>query len=104
MSFMVAQRTREVGIRIAVGANPRQVIAMMLVDGLRLTAIAIVIGWLVSLGAMRLLASQLFGVGVIDVPTYAGIALLLAGVALLACWVPARRAARVDPNVALRYE
>jgi putative ABC transport system permease protein len=104
MSFMVAQRTREVGIRIAVGANPRQVIAMMLVDGLRLTAIAIVIGWLVSLGAMRLLASQLFGVGVVDVPTYAGIALLLAGVALLACWVPARRAARVDPNVALRYE
>ncbi|HKE49696.1 MAG TPA: ABC transporter permease, partial [Rhodanobacteraceae bacterium] len=104
MSFMVAQRTREVGIRIAVGAKPAQVIAMILGDGLRLTLVAIAIGWLVALGATRLLASQLFGVGAIDPPTYLGIALLLGAVALFACWLPARRAARVDPNVALRYE
>ncbi len=104
MSFMVAQRTREVGIRIAVGAKPGQVVAMVLRDGMRLTAVAIVAGWITALGATRLLASQLFGVQAIDPPTYLAIAAMLAVVALLACWIPARRAARVDPNVALRYE
>lgn len=104
MSFMVAQRTREVGIRIAIGAKPTQVIAMIIREGMRLTFVAIVVGWVVALGVTRLLASQLFGVGAIDPPTYLAIAALLAGVALLACWIPARRAARVDPNVALRYE
>ena len=104
MSFMVVQRTREVGIRIAVGARPTQVIAMILRYGMRLTVIAIVAGWIVALGATRLLASQLFGVGAIDPMTYVGVAVALAAVALLACWIPARRAAHVDPTEALRYE
>ena len=104
MSFMVVQRTREVGIRIAVGAKPAQVIAMILRDGMRLTVIAIVAGWIVALGATRLLASQLFGVGAIDLTTYVGVAVALASVALLACWLPAHRAAHVDPTEALRYE
>ena len=104
MSFMVAQRTREVGVRIAIGAKPRQVIAMIIREGMRLTLVAIVAGWIVALGVTRLLASQLFGVGAVDPPTYLAIAALLAAVALLACWIPARRASRVDPTVALRYE
>jgi putative ABC transport system permease protein len=104
MTFMVAQRTREVGIRIAIGAKPAQVIAMILRDGMRLTLVAIVAGWIVALGATRLLASQLFGIGAVDPPTYLAISAILAVVALLACWIPARRAARVDPTVALRYE
>ena len=104
MSFMVAQRTREVGIRLAIGAKPAQVVAMILAEGARITGIAIVIGWLAALAATRWLESQLFGVAAVDPATYAGIAAVLAAVALLACWLPARRAARVEPNVALRYE
>ena len=104
MSFVVTARTREVGIRIAIGAKPAQVTAMILAQGMRLTLVAIVIGWIVALGATRLLASQLFAIGAMDVPTYVGIAMLLGLVALFACWLPARRAARIEPTEALRYE
>ena len=104
MSFMVAQRTREVGIRLAIGARRAQVIGMILGDGLRLTLLAVGIGWLVAAAAARLLASQLFGISPIDPLTYLGIAALLGAVALLACLLPAQRAAGVDPVEALRNE
>jgi len=104
MSFVVVQRTREVGIRIAVGARRAGVLALIVGDALRLTAVAVVVGWLVAAAAARLLGNQLFGVGALDATAYAGPALLIAATALLACWLPARRAARIDPTEALRYE
>jgi putative ABC transport system permease protein len=104
MSYVVAQRTREVGIRLAVGARPAQVVRQILARGARVTLVAVVVGLVAALGASRLLASQLFGIRPDDPPTYAAVALVLGAVALLACWVPARRAARVDPVIALRAE
>ncbi|MFP5260892.1 MAG: ABC transporter permease [Blastocatellia bacterium] len=104
ISYSVAQRTQEIGIRLAVGAQPWQVLRMILSQGARLTGLGIVIGLLVALGVTRLMASFLYGVQAIDPVTFAGVALLLVVVALLACYVPARRAARIDPIIALRYE
>jgi putative ABC transport system permease protein len=104
MAFAVTQRTREVGIRIAIGARPSQVVGLVLARGLRVTAIATVLGLVASLGATRLLTSQLFGVAPSDPVTYGGVTLTLVAVALVACWLPARRAARTDPLIALRAE
>ena len=103
-SFVVAQRTREVGIRIAVGARRARVRALILGDALRLTAFAVAIGWLLAAVAARLLGNQLFGVGALDAPAYVGSALAIVAVALLACWLPARRATRIDPVEALRHD
>src|SRR6185369_10014259 len=91
MSFVVVQRTREVGIRIAIGARRAGVLALIVGDALRLTAVAVVVGWLVAAAAARLLGNQLFGVGPLDATAYAAPALLIAATALLACWLPARR-------------
>jgi len=104
MSFAVTQRTHEVGVRMALGARGTEVLRMIVGQGLRLTIIALAIGLVASLGAMRVLANQLFGVSPSDPVTYAAVPLLLAVVSALACYLPARRASRLDPLVALRRE
>lgn len=104
LSYTMAQRTQEVGIRMALGADARQVTRMVIADGARLIGLALAIGLLAALGAARLLRSQLFGVAPHDVVTFAVVSAALAGVALLACYIPARRASRIDPMVALRNE
>jgi putative ABC transport system permease protein len=104
MSYTVAQRTREIGVRIALGARSRDVIRMVVGRGMLLTSIGAAAGLALSLALTRLMSGMLFGVGANDPLTFAIVSLLLAGVALLACYIPARRAARVDPMVALRTE
>ena len=103
-SYAVARRTHEVGIRMALGARGAQVLRMVVRQGMRSIVIALAIGLLGALGATRLLASQLYGVRATDPLTFVAVPLLLALVALAACWIPARRASRVDPVVALRME
>ncbi|MGH9851439.1 MAG: ABC transporter permease [Blastocatellia bacterium] len=104
MSYTVSQHTREIGIRLALGAEPRDVLRLVLGQGLVLTLTGIVVGAAGALGVTRLLRTLLFGVSVNDPLTFASVALLLLFVALLACWIPARRATQVDPLVALRCE
>jgi len=104
MAYVVGQRTSEIGIRMALGASPASVHQMILGEGLRLTVLGIGLGLLVALGLTRLMTQQLYGVQAHDPLIYAGISLLLSTVATLACWLPARRATRVDPPVALRTE
>ncbi|MDB4913284.1 MAG: Permease [Gemmatimonadetes bacterium] len=104
MSFSVAQRTREVGIRMALGARGGQVLQLVLKSGIEVVVVAIVIGVAGALGAGRYLESQLYNVGGADPLTMLGVPLILAAVALVACWLPARRAARVDPAITLRNE
>jgi predicted permease len=104
MSYAVARRTQEVGIRMALGARGGQVLGMVLRQGMTTIAIAVTLGLVTAFGATRLIASQLFGVSAADPLTFAVVPILLAAVALVACYVPARRASRVDPLTALRSE
>ncbi len=104
ISYAVAQRTREIGIRMALGAGRRDVFGMILAQGARFAAIGVAIGLVVALGVTRLMASYLYGIQPTDPLTFASVSLLLVGIALLSCYVPARRAMRVDSNVALRHE
>ena len=105
MAWMVSQRTREVGIRMALGARPADVLTLIIKQGIVLTFAGVVIGLLAALAATRLIdTQQLYGVSATDPFTFAAIALLLTTVSLLACYLPARRATRVDPLKALRYE
>ena len=104
LSYEVTQRTREIGIRMALGARPPDVLRIVVRQGVGLSVVGALIGILVALGATRYLASLLYGVRPFDPPTFLAVALLLSLVALAACYIPARRASRVDPLVALRYE
>jgi len=104
ISYSVTQRTQEVGVRIALGARPRDVIRLILKQGLTLTLIGVAAGVLGAIAAARVMSGLLYGVTATDPATFAAISLLLAMVALLACYLPARRAARVEPVAALRRE
>ena len=104
MAYSVSRRTREIGVRLALGAGSREILTMILGQGLRTILIGVAIGVAGSLALTRSLESLLFGVTATDPLTFAAVILLLVGAALLACYVPALRATRVDPLVALRYE
>jgi len=104
LSFAVVQRTREIGLRVALGAQQGNVLSLVIGKGLRLALTGAAIGLVGGLAVTRLVASLLYGVEATDPLTYGSVVMLLVIVALLACWLPARRAARVDPMVALRNE
>jgi putative ABC transport system permease protein len=104
ISYSVTQRTHEIGVRMAVGAQPRDVLRQVVVHGMLPVLAGVLIGVAASLAATRLLTSFLFGVRPHDAATFVGVALGVAAVAFLASYLPARRATRVDPLVALRYE
>ena len=104
LAYLVAERTREIGIHIALGANVSRVRRMILGQGLRLTLAGLVLGGLVSMSAVRVLRAWMYEMSVYDVPTFITVAALLCFVALLASWLLARRASRVDPVFALRTE
>lgn len=104
ISYSVSQRTRELGVRLALGAQPADILRLVLRKGLVLAAIGLVIGIGASLAATRLMSSLLYNVSATDPLTFAAVGALLVIVALVACWIPARRAMRTDPAVTLRYE
>ena len=104
LAYSVAQRTREIGVRMALGASSRDVLKLIVRQGMLLVAIGSVAGLIAAFNLTRFVSSQLFGMNASDPFTFLGVALLLAAVALVACWIPARRAAKTDPMAALRYE
>jgi putative ABC transport system permease protein len=104
ISFSITQRTREIGVRMALGARAQDVHAMVIAQGIRPVFTGVVIGLLASLAGTRILKSLLFGVSATDPGTFVVVPLLLGAVALIACWLPARRATRVNPIAALSSE
>src|SRR6185503_17398195 len=104
LSFAVVQRTREIGVRIALGAQRRDVVSLVVSQGLKLVLLGSVMGLVAALAATRLVSSLLYRVTPTDPATFACVSLLLGLVAVLASWLPARRATKVDPMEALRYE
>ena len=104
MAYRVSRRTNELGIRMTLGAQRANIFWLVTRECLTLVAAGLAIGVPVALGATQIIASQLFGIRATDPLTFGGVAILLLGVALAACYVPAQRAMRVDPMVALRYE
>ena len=104
MSYVVAQRTREIGIRMALGAARGEVVRLVLGRGLRIVAAGTALGLVAAYAGARAIERQLFGVAAADLTTFVAVPLVLVVVAAVACWVPARRAARVDPAIALSAE
>ena len=104
LSYAVTQRSREIGLRMALGASARMVVGMVIGRGLALTVAGLVIGLTLAAAATRAMKTMLYGVDSFDPGTFGGVAALLCAIAALACWVPARRASRVDPIVVLREE
>jgi putative ABC transport system permease protein len=104
LAYFVSQREREIGVRVALGAASRDVLIMVMKQGMGLTLLGVAIGLIGGLALARLMKSLLFGVSASDPLTFAAVAALLTAVAMLACYIPARRATKVDPIVALRCE
>jgi putative ABC transport system permease protein len=104
MAYVVTGRTHEIGLRMALGAKPQDVLRLVLGQGARLALFGILAGVIASLALTRLMSSLLFGVSATDPVTFTGVAVFLSGIALLACYIPARAAMALDPVVALRYE
>jgi len=104
ISYTVVQRTHEIGVRVALGAQPRDVLRLVIRQGMLLTLAGLVVGIAAGTLLTRVLTDMLFGVTPRDPVTFVAVPVLLLVVAFLACWIPARRATRIDPLIALRYE
>jgi putative ABC transport system permease protein len=104
ISYAVSRRTHEIGVRVALGASPATVVRLVIAQGMRVVAVGVAIGVAGSLVASRLMTKLVYGVSVTDPLTYVGVAALLAAVALVASYIPAHRATRIDPLVAMRAD
>ncbi|MGH9845752.1 MAG: FtsX-like permease family protein, partial [Blastocatellia bacterium] len=104
IAYVVNERRREVGIRMALGAQSADVVRLFIRQGMTLVLLGVALGIIGAFALTRVMSKLLFGVGAADPLTFVVTPLLLAGVAILACWIPARRATQVDPMIALRYE